>query len=156
MDNKTVKRRKHNMKTYYFTLTGTKHHYGNDFIEKDMIITLEKEPDNECHTQLDGGDEDPLSDRCRTPDPAYRIGYDRVYNTADPHVDKNPDRHRQTVFSVNDRRNTKPEADDHTADDHLCETIIAKAEIAMVSDIKYDPDQTKDCHCHSDTDKNTL
>jgi len=40
MDNKTVKRRKHNMKTYYFTLTGTKHHYGNDFIEKDMIITL--------------------------------------------------------------------------------------------------------------------
>ena len=35
------------MKTYYFTLTGTKHHYGNDFIEKDMIITLEKEPDNE-------------------------------------------------------------------------------------------------------------
>lgn len=35
------------MKTYYFTLTGTKYHHGKDFIEKDMKVTLEKEPDNE-------------------------------------------------------------------------------------------------------------
>ena len=31
----------------YFTLTGTKHYYGTDFLEKGMKITLEKEPDNE-------------------------------------------------------------------------------------------------------------
>lgn len=31
----------------YFTLTGTKHYYGTDFLEKGMKITLEKDPDNE-------------------------------------------------------------------------------------------------------------
>ena len=31
----------------YFTLTGTKHYQGTDFLEKGMKITLEKEPDNE-------------------------------------------------------------------------------------------------------------
>ena len=31
----------------YFTLTGTKHYYCTDFLEKGMKITLEKEPDNE-------------------------------------------------------------------------------------------------------------
>lgn len=31
----------------YFTLTGTKHYYGLDFLESGMKITLEKEPDNE-------------------------------------------------------------------------------------------------------------
>ena len=31
----------------YFTLTGTKHYYGSDFLEKCMKIILEKEPDNE-------------------------------------------------------------------------------------------------------------
>lgn len=31
----------------YFTLTGTKHYYGSDFLEKGMKIILEKEPDNE-------------------------------------------------------------------------------------------------------------
>ena len=31
----------------YFTLTGIKHYYGTDFLEKGMKITLEKEPDNE-------------------------------------------------------------------------------------------------------------
>ncbi len=31
----------------YFTIAGTKHHYGQDFIEKDMKVRLEKEPDNE-------------------------------------------------------------------------------------------------------------
>lgn len=30
----------------YFTLTGTKHYYGTDFLEKGMKITLEKEPDS--------------------------------------------------------------------------------------------------------------
>lgn len=35
------------MKTYYFTVTGTKFRYGQSFIEKGMKLTLEKEPDNE-------------------------------------------------------------------------------------------------------------
>lgn len=31
----------------YITLTGTKHYYGSDFLEKGMKIKLEKEPENE-------------------------------------------------------------------------------------------------------------
>ena len=30
----------------WFTLTGTNHYYGSDFLEKGMKIRLEKEPDN--------------------------------------------------------------------------------------------------------------
>ena len=35
----------------YFTITGTNHHYGNDFMEKDMKVNLEKEPDNKYDTE---------------------------------------------------------------------------------------------------------
>ncbi len=35
----------------YFTIAGTKHHYGQDFMEKDMKVRLEKEPDNEYDTE---------------------------------------------------------------------------------------------------------
>ena len=31
----------------YFTIAGTKYHYGQDFMEKGMTVRLEKEPDNE-------------------------------------------------------------------------------------------------------------
>ncbi len=31
----------------YITLTGTKHYFGDEFLEKDMKLILEKEPDNE-------------------------------------------------------------------------------------------------------------
>lgn len=31
----------------YFTIAGTNHHYGQDFMKKDMKVSLEKEPDNE-------------------------------------------------------------------------------------------------------------
>ena len=31
----------------YFTLTGTKHYFGEEFLEKGMKLELEKEPDNE-------------------------------------------------------------------------------------------------------------
>lgn len=31
----------------YFTLTGTKHYYGKDFLKPGMKLLLEKEPDNE-------------------------------------------------------------------------------------------------------------
>ena len=31
---------------YYFTITGTRFHYGQDFFEKGMKVRLEKEPDN--------------------------------------------------------------------------------------------------------------
>ena len=34
------------MKTF-FTLTGTKHYFGDEFLEADMEVMLEKEPDNE-------------------------------------------------------------------------------------------------------------
>ncbi len=35
----------------YFTITGTKHLYGQDFMEKDMKVRLEKEPDNEYDSE---------------------------------------------------------------------------------------------------------
>ena len=35
------------MSKIYFTLTGTKHYYGQDFLKKGMKIYLEKERDNE-------------------------------------------------------------------------------------------------------------
>lgn len=35
------------MEKTYFTLTGTSHYFGTDFLEKDMIVELEKEPENE-------------------------------------------------------------------------------------------------------------
>ena len=35
------------MAKIFITLTGTKHYYGNDFIEKGMKLKLVKEPSNE-------------------------------------------------------------------------------------------------------------
>ena len=35
------------MNRIYFTLTGTNHRYGSDFIEPGMTVRLVKEPDNE-------------------------------------------------------------------------------------------------------------
>ncbi|MBQ9443999.1 MAG: HIRAN domain-containing protein [Lachnospiraceae bacterium] len=35
------------MKRIFFTLTGTNHYYGTDFLKKGMKIRLKKEPDNE-------------------------------------------------------------------------------------------------------------
>ena len=35
------------MTKVFITLTGTKHYFGNDFLEKGMKIRLGKEPDNE-------------------------------------------------------------------------------------------------------------
>ena len=35
------------MKKIYFTVTGTQHHFGKEFIEPDMKVKLVKEPDNE-------------------------------------------------------------------------------------------------------------
>ena len=34
------------MTKIYFTLTGTRHYYGSDFLKSGMKIQLEKEPDN--------------------------------------------------------------------------------------------------------------
>lgn len=39
------------MKTIYFTITGTNHRYGHEFIEPDMKIQLVKEPDNEVDSE---------------------------------------------------------------------------------------------------------
>lgn len=39
--------RKTDINRIYFTLTGTHYYYGKDFLEKDMTVYLEKEPDNE-------------------------------------------------------------------------------------------------------------
>jgi len=35
------------MNKIFFTITGTNHHYGHDFIEPDMKVKLVKEPDND-------------------------------------------------------------------------------------------------------------
>lgn len=35
------------MMKMYFTLAGTKHYFGDEFLEKGMKLELEKEPDNE-------------------------------------------------------------------------------------------------------------
>jgi len=35
------------MKKIYFTITGTHHHFGKEFIEPGMEVKLVKEPDNE-------------------------------------------------------------------------------------------------------------
>lgn len=35
------------MTKIYFTIAGTSHHYGTEFLEPNMEVTLVKEPDNE-------------------------------------------------------------------------------------------------------------
>ena len=39
------------MKRIYFTIAGTKHHYGQDFFKPEMSVRLVKEPDNEVDTE---------------------------------------------------------------------------------------------------------
>ena len=35
------------MEDMYFTIAGCNHYFGNDFMEKEMKVELEKDPDNE-------------------------------------------------------------------------------------------------------------
>ena len=35
------------MEKVFITVTGTRHYFGSEFLEKDMKLFLEKEPDNE-------------------------------------------------------------------------------------------------------------
>ena len=35
------------MEDMYFTIAGCNHYFGNDFMEKEMNVELEKDPDNE-------------------------------------------------------------------------------------------------------------
>ena len=35
----------------FFTITGMNHHYGQNFMEKDLKVRLEKEPDNEVDSE---------------------------------------------------------------------------------------------------------
>lgn len=39
------------MSRIYFTITGTNHHYGQEFFEPKMIVRLVKEPDNEVDAE---------------------------------------------------------------------------------------------------------
>ena len=39
------------MKKIYFTVAGTNHYFGNDFLKPDMKIRLIKEPDNKFDTE---------------------------------------------------------------------------------------------------------
>ena len=39
------------MAEIYFTIAGTNHHHGQDFIEPKMEVKLVKEPDNEYDTE---------------------------------------------------------------------------------------------------------
>jgi hypothetical protein len=41
------RQRRKTMSNVYFTLTGTNHYYGSDFITEGMKVKLTKEPDNE-------------------------------------------------------------------------------------------------------------
>lgn len=36
------------MPNIYFTVTGLHHYYGESFLEKEMVVYLKKEEDNEC------------------------------------------------------------------------------------------------------------
>lgn len=40
------KKEEHTMAKIYFTLTGTKYYYGNEFLKPGMKVKLKKEPDN--------------------------------------------------------------------------------------------------------------
>ena len=40
-------RKKNNVESIYFTITGTSYRYGKDFLEKDMKVYLEKDTENE-------------------------------------------------------------------------------------------------------------
>ena len=40
-------KKKNNVENIYFTITGTSYRYGKDFLEKDMKVYLEKNPENE-------------------------------------------------------------------------------------------------------------
>lgn len=35
------------MSNIYFTITGLNHYYGNEFLEKEMVVYLKKDKDNE-------------------------------------------------------------------------------------------------------------
>ena len=39
------------MDKIYFTITGTNHYFGKDFLEKDMKVRLVKDPDNEYDSE---------------------------------------------------------------------------------------------------------
>ena len=40
-------KKKNNVENIYFTTTGTSYRYGKDFLEKNMKVYLEKDPENE-------------------------------------------------------------------------------------------------------------
>lgn len=44
------------MDKIFFTITGTKHHYGHDFFESNMTVKLIKEPDNEVDKETIKGE----------------------------------------------------------------------------------------------------
>ena len=56
------------IKKVYFTLTGTKYHYGMDFLEKGMKLYLEKEPDNKYDKEAIMVKKEGLG-RCPSPHP---------------------------------------------------------------------------------------
>ena len=39
------------MEKIYFTIAGTNHHHGSEFMEPEMTVILKKEPDNEYDTE---------------------------------------------------------------------------------------------------------
>ena len=39
------------MSNIYFTITGLNHYYGNEFLEKEMVVYLKKDKDNEYDTE---------------------------------------------------------------------------------------------------------
>ena len=45
------------MSNIYFTVTGLHHYYGDSFLEKEMIVYLKKEKDNEYDKHYKNSDE---------------------------------------------------------------------------------------------------
>lgn len=39
------------MSNIYFTITGLNHYYGKEFLEKEMVVYLKKDKDNEYDTE---------------------------------------------------------------------------------------------------------
>ena len=81
----------------YFTLTGTKHYYGRDFLEKGMQVKLIKEPDNDYDREA-----------IRVELPGWK---DRICCKQPVYSGRREHERRQTLRQVREQRNCNRTAD---------------------------------------------
>ena len=115
------------------------------------VKSHEAEPDDESDEKLNCRNGDALSESGASADPAYRKAYDGIDYAADAHMDEYPDRHGKGFIPVDEAGNSEAETYDDTADDHLGEAVVFKAEVSAVSDIEDHAYKTEDRKCHSYT-----